>query len=248
MTHSKLLSFFIGTLLGDSYLNCGKFYCKQISKDLIEFKAKIIENYLPGVKVWVDEHESYIDKNGVSHQKYYQLHTSRHKYFIKLEAMFYHNGKKIYPKGCIKKLDKLGFAMWYADDGTTIIVQCGRSRRVQLCTDGFTQNEHLDIKSDLESFGYNVKIIDRARKGQMRIQINKPYQDFICSISNYFYYYFPSLLYKMDLGYRSLSLNSSYVSEKYKSCYLKISAHPEFRDRIKEQLKIQDDIVESTNA
>lgn len=51
MTHSKLLSFFIGTLLGDSYLNCGKFYCKQISKDLIEFKAKIIENYLPGVKV-----------------------------------------------------------------------------------------------------------------------------------------------------------------------------------------------------
>lgn len=52
----------------------------------------------------------------------------------------------------------------------------------------------------------------------------------------------------MDLGYRSLSLNSSYVSEKYKSCYLKISAHPEFRDRIKEQLKIQDDIVESTNA
>lgn len=127
-------------------------------------------------------------------------------------------------------------------------MQCGRSRRVQLCTDGFTQNEHLDIKSDLESFGYNVKIIDRARKGQMRIQINKPYQDFICSISNYFYYYFPSLLYKMDLGYRSLSLNSSYVSEKYKSCYLKISAHPEFRDRIKEQLKIQDDIVESTNA
>lgn len=51
ITHSKLLSFFIGTLLGDSYLNCGRFYCKQISKDLIDFKANIISKCLPDAKV-----------------------------------------------------------------------------------------------------------------------------------------------------------------------------------------------------
>lgn len=239
INHFKLRSFFIGTLLGDSYIRDGRFYCKQISKDLIYFKEKIIKRYLPGIKVWVDEHREYIDKNGVKHQKYYQLNTSKHKYFIKLENMFYSNGKKIYPKNCIKLLDKLGFAMWYADDGTTIIVQKGKSRRVQFCTDGFTKEDNLQIKSDLESLGYNIKIVDRARCEQTRIQMNTPYQNFICSISNYFYYHFPSLLYKMDLGYRDKSLDSNYVTNDYKKCYLKISTHPEFKDR----LKFGDDIV-----
>jgi hypothetical protein len=43
----------------------------------------------------------------------------------------------------------------------------------------------------------------------------------------------------MDLGYRNLSLSSSYVTERYRKCYLKISAHPEFKDRVKEQLKLR---------
>jgi hypothetical protein len=56
------------------------------------------------------------------------------------------------------------------------------------------------------------------------------------------------LLYKIDLGYRNESLlNRSYVSERYYNTYLKISAHPEFKDRLKNRF-IQDDIVESTNT
>ena len=43
MNSSDLRSFFYGTLLGDSYIHNGTFYCKQISKDLIYFKAKIID-------------------------------------------------------------------------------------------------------------------------------------------------------------------------------------------------------------
>ena len=92
------------------------------------------------------------------------------------------------------------------------------------------------MKQDLQDLGYNIKIVDRARKNQVRLQFNTPYQKFICSISEYFYKYFPSLLYKMDLGYRGESLNSQYVSEEYKECYLKISAHPEFKDRLSDDI------------
>jgi hypothetical protein len=168
-----------------------------------------------------------------------------------LEKIFYPNGKKIYPDHAILKLDNFGFAMWYADDGTTILVQRNNStggsknRRVQICTDNFTTDEHTKIKKDLETLGYSVKIIDRSRKGQLRIQLNSNRQDFICNIAEYFYNYFPSLLYKIDLGYRGNSLlNRTYVSERYYNTYLKISAHPEFKDR----LINRDDIVENTNT
>lgn len=60
---------------------------------------------------------------------------------------------------------------------------------------------------------------------------------------------FPSLLYKLDLGYRDDSLNKKrYVLDEYKNCYIRISTHPQFVDRVKEKLQqIEDDIVQTTN-
>lgn len=60
---------------------------------------------------------------------------------------------------------------------------------------------------------------------------------------------FPSLLYKLDLGYRNKSLDKKrYVMEEYKNCFIRISAHPQFVDRVKEKLEqIKDDIVQTTN-
>lgn len=111
INHSKLKSFFIGTLLGDSYIHNGRFECKQISKDLIEFKAKFIKQYLPDANVAIKEHSAYVDKNGVNHQKYYVLEVLKSRYIRKLEKIFYPNGVKIYPKNAVLKLDSLGFAM-----------------------------------------------------------------------------------------------------------------------------------------
>ena len=77
------------------------------------------------------------------HQKYYLLYVN-HPKIKDLYKVFYSKGKKVYPNGAILKLDSLGFAMWYADDGTTILVQINnqtksaRNRRIQLCTDNFT--------------------------------------------------------------------------------------------------------------
>lgn len=250
----KLESFFIGTLLGDSYIHNNVFSCKQISKDLVDFKANFIRENLEDAKIRVLEHEEYVDKNGVNHQKFWILEL-KHPKIKELYNLFYLNNKKIYPEGSILKLDSLGFALWYADDGTTVLVQinpetgAARSRRVQICTDNFTPEEHQMIKKELESLGYNIKLVDRKRKDQLRTQINGiSQQKFICMLEESFMN-FPSLLYKLDLGYRNESLNKKrYVSDEYKNCFIRVSAHPQFRDRIKEKLaQIEDDIVQTTN-
>jgi hypothetical protein len=111
LNHSKLKSFFYGTLLGDSYIHNGVFYCKQISKDLINIKYRLLKKHLPNAKVKLTEHEEFIDKNGVHHQKCYCISVSKCLYVKKLEKIFYPNGKKIYPDHAILKLDNFGFAM-----------------------------------------------------------------------------------------------------------------------------------------
>ena len=83
----KVESFFIGTLLGDSYIHNNVFYCKQISEDLIKFKAKFIQENLTDASVKVDEYEAYIDKNGVNHQKYWLL-SVKHPSILKLYNLF----------------------------------------------------------------------------------------------------------------------------------------------------------------
>jgi hypothetical protein len=250
MNSTELRSFFYGTLLGDSYIHNGVFYCKQISKDLIDFKAKIIKKHFPNDKVKVSEHEAYIDKNGVHHQKWYELSLSKCEYVKKLEKLFYPQGKKIIPKNVINKLTPLGLALWYADDGTTVLVQYNkstggaRSRRALLCTDCFTKEEHDNIiLPELKELGFNVVVLKRGDVYRINFKDMQKVQKFFLTIGKYFYNYFPSLLYKMDLGYRSSSLKQRrYVLEDYENFYIKMSAHPLFLDRMKRK----EDIVQTT--
>ena len=250
LENKELNSFFIGTLLGDSYIHNGVFYCKQISKDLIDFKYQFIKDNLKDSRLKITEYNEYIDKYNVHHQKYWVL-SLNHSIVNKLHQIFYNNDKKIYPNHSILQLTPLGFSMWYADDGTTILVQINknsgqaRSRRVQICTDNFTLNEHSLIIEDLKSLNYYPKCIDRFRNNQYRIQLNNNFQEFICMLEDNFLK-FPSLLYKLDLGYRNKSLQSRNVLDKYRKCFERISAHPQFKDRIKEKL-IEDYIVQTSN-
>ncbi len=239
LNHTELKSFFYGTLLGDGYIYKNVFMCKQITKSLIELKAQIIDDYLPDARVVVNEYEAFTDKNGVNHQKYYQLTATGSEYIKKLSGLFYPNGKKIYPVGAVKELTPFGFAMWYADDGTTILVgknektSSANSRRVQFCSDGFTKEDNLILQQDMITLGFDCKIVDRARKEQVRIQIStKDGQKLFCELEEYFYY-FPEMLYKLDMGYRLDSLNNrTYVSKEYDNLFSRISAHPQFIDRM----------------
>lgn len=250
MNSVELRSFFYGTLLGDSYIHNGVFYCKQISKDLIDFKAKIIKEHFPNEHVKTSEHEGYTDKNGVYHQKWYEVSLSKCEYIKKLEKLFYPEGKKIIPKNVINKLTPLGLAMWYADDGTTILVQYNentggaRSRRAQLCTDCFTKEEHDNIiLPELKELGLEAVTVKRGALYRTSLKDLIKVQKFFLSIGDYFYNYFPSLLYKMDMGYRKDSLKKrNYVLKDYEDFYIKMSAHPLFLDRMKRK----EDIVQTT--
>lgn len=238
MNSVQLRSFFYGTLLGDSYIHNNVFYCAQISEDLIRFKYNIIKNHLPSVKIKVEEHPERIDKNGVRHQKFWMLSVSKSEYIKKLYQYFYPEGKKICPKGSIEKLDALGLAMWYADDGTTILLgktkDYAKSRRLQLCTDGFDKNAHENIIiPELEKLGLVPTLVYRNNLCRINLKDMKANQKFLIDIGHYFYNYFPSLLYKMDMGYRGATLdNEKWVSPQYKDFYTKMSAHPMFIDRM----------------
>lgn len=241
LSSSELKSFFYGTLLGDSYIHHsgGTFCCKQITEDLIDFKMAVIKKHLPDAKVIKKMYPGSIDSNGVVRQPSYELVVSYSEYIKKLFPVFYSNGKKIYPINAIKNLTPLGFAMWYADDGTTVLVGknqntgSANSRRIQICTDNFSLEENNQIKEELVQKGYDAKTVDRKRNGQFRIEIRPPAgQKLFLELEQYFYY-FPEMLYKLDMGYRNKSLQyRRYVSEEYEALYSRVSAHPQFKDRM----------------
>ena len=242
LNQTELRSFFYGTLLGDSYIHNDSFNCKQITKSLIEFKADIISQYIPNANVKILPYKGYTDKNGVNHQDYYQLYASPTEYFRKLNNIFYSDGRKIYPTGAIKQLTPLGFAMWYADDGTSVLVgknentQSARSRRVQFCTDSFTLAENTQIQKEFIEQGHSCKLIDRKRNNQYRVEISPQDGQKLFQELEIYFQYFPEMLYKLDLGYRENSLQyRRYVSEEYEALYYRISAHPQFIDRMAER-------------
>jgi len=238
LTSRELKDFFVGNILGDASLHNGSFAVKQISKDLIDFKAKIIKDHLPNAKIKITHYPASCI-SGVNRKEYWNLYVSPNEYFKKLEKEFYPNGTKIVPEKYLRDLSPLGYAIWYADDGTTVLVGLNsstgsaKSRRVQFCTDCFLIEDTKKLSMVVEKQYGNCKIIKR-KVNQHRIQINgKNQQDFIISVAPYFQNYFPSLLYKMDLGYRNESLlNRRYVKEEYHNLYIEMSSHKEFVDRI----------------
>jgi len=242
---TEVRSFMLGNLLGDGNLHNGAFITGQINEDLILFKKKIFDDYFgfSNSKItFVPANE----KNGIKRKDTWRLYISPNQYFKKLEAECY-QPKKIVTKKMLDDLTLIGLAIWFADDGTTIQVGhnkntgSARSRRVQICTDSFSLEEVTLIKDFFENKYGKTVIINRAQNSY-RVQINNmDAQKFLIDISPYFINYFPSLLYKLDMGYRNFSLDTRrYVTEGYKNLFLKISSHPAFIDRMKIKL---DDIV-----
>lgn len=243
LNHTELMSFIYGCMLGDSCIHYGSFECKQTNKDLIMFKYKIIKQYIPSCKIKIIRKEAYTDKWGVHHKTTWILRVGACEFFKKIEKKFYVNGKKIIPNDILDKLTPLGYAIWFADDGTTVQVGYNKdsgsanNRRVEICTDRYTLEEVKYLNKFLDSKGYKTTIIDRKKNNQYRIRFKTIYaQHFLLTIEDYFYKYFPSLLYKMDMGYRNDSLdNERYVLKEYKDLYFKIKTHSSFVDRLKEK-------------
>lgn len=234
LNHSELRSFVYGSILGDGYIHHGSFVCKQVNKDLVQFKKNIFQRYINDSKI--TEYDAYTDKNGVNHKKSYELYVYANRYLKKIKAYFSNGINREF----LNRLTPLGLAIWYADDGTTVLVgkneETGGSkrRRVQICTDRYSEEEvEIMMEYFKEKYGYDVSK-KRRDNNTFRIQINGKYaQDFLEMISPYFEKYFPSLLYKMDLGYRNESLkNERYVTQSYDEMFSRIKTYPLFIDRM----------------
>ena len=209
---------------------------------MIDFKKKIFGHYVAYSKV--TKYDQYTDKYGVNHQETYELYVTANQYLKKIDTQF----SQGVTRKILERLDTLGLAIWYADDGTTVLIgkneKTGGSkrRRFQICTDRYSEKEvDVIIEYFRNVYGYNVSK-KRRRDNEFRVQINgKDAQKFLKMIYPYFEEYFPSLLYKMDLGYRGSSLeNEAYVLPSYKDLFSKMQnywmqIHPLFVDRMKDR-------------
>lgn len=242
---TELQSFMTGNLLGDGYVHKDNFcfMTNQINKDLIEFKAKIFKRYLGFSTINIHKIPESIDKFGVHRRDSWRLYVGGNKYLQKQRELFYDDLQITTPQNIFKKITPLGLAIWYADDGTTIQVgynpntKSASRRRVQICTDDFKLEDVEFMATELSKRYGRIKIINRGKDKGYRLDFKmKSAQKFLLDIAPYFIKYFPSLLYKLDLGYRGESLeNRRYVSEEYHKLYLKISSHKLFIDRLKEK-------------
>jgi hypothetical protein len=237
---SELKAFIHGTMLGDSKIerNGKVFSSKQISKDLIDFKYQIMLDHFGEKAVSYKTTPAHFCGKW-NHQELFEVRV-KHEYFKKMFPKFYNGERKFLSMDQLKPLTNLGLALWFADDGTTILLgrKSGKikNRRVLLCTECYNYEEHLIIQKYFRLFhGYDVRIVGRdngdGKKGKFRISFTLlDAQDFLTKIGPYFIKYFPSLLYKLDMGYRDF--NSTRITKNYSEFFNEcVKTHSSFIDR-----------------
>ena len=249
ISSSEFKSFIYGMMLGDSsiHTNGKEFSSRQVTKDLSYYKFEMIKKHLPGVKIEIKEYPGYFDGKW-THKPIFQI-RAKHRYFEKMYERFYRNGKKVVIQKVVDSLKPNGFAVLFADDGCSNLIGkekylSGKSdrihaRRFEICTDAFTYQEVCLIMGSISKFieiPVEGNMYTAIRKnGNHRIVLNSiAGQKYILKIWKFFFLRYPSLLYKLDLGYRDGSLeNNPYLLNEYSEVYHKIKMHGEFIDRLK---------------
>lgn len=242
LVSSQFKSFIYGTLLGDSTIhrNGKEFSTSTISRDLLIHKYKVIKKNLPDARFVLKEYDEKFDGKW-NHQKLFKLRV-KHPYFYNIFELFESNtiSDKI-----LKALKPNGIAVWYADDGTTSLIGIKnqkkvRSRRVELCTDRYDIESihrlvaYFNERYESSCISYKTRRYKNYNEDHYRVTFPlDPAQKFLVEISKYFYKYYPSLLYKIDLGYRNDELYRQQISPSYRETFNMIKGHSEFKDRIK---------------
>ena len=243
---SELKGMITGTLLGDSKIerNGKVFSSKQISRDLVQFKHDVLAGHFRDVRL--QTHPAHHCGKWF-HQELYEVRV-RDEYFRKMYPDFYgEDGRKYVTMERLKCLTTLGLALWFADDGCTALigVKSGRirSRRVMLCTESFNVEEHETIRKYFRLYhGLDARVVGRdngsgTEKRKRICFTTESAQVFIASIGGYFVDHFPSMLYKLDLGYQPDSMSSRtgrnvIVKEYWDFFNERVKTHGQFVDRL----------------
>lgn len=153
----------IGTILGDGHLGTKKgninatliVVHKEKDKDYIWWKYKMLKDtgLTPNPPRLVE---------GRSFGKPYRswrLESRCCPYLTELHNTIYKNGRKTITHEILEKLDLLGLAVWYQDDGSVTTSCHGYQTLVRLSTDAYGRNGAGLIKKAInEKFGLDFRI------------------------------------------------------------------------------------------
>lgn len=214
----------IGTLLGDSWISNGRtFGCQQISRNLIELKAKLISHYTKDYpKVFTIPEKIGEIRGRKVHMKESYIVRGDHARFRKWHKEFYATGSKQVTPSILNRLTEEGLAMWFMDDGYLDYKRSNSTRNLRLCTDSFDERSVGYIQDYFKSFGIDSKIYYHSSgKGfekRPRVSFNASNsQKLIPIISPYF---LDEFLYKIDLRYLEDTIMSNRCSDAYREAHL----------------------------
>lgn len=177
-----------GTLLGDGYLSNlstniqGSINHCLKQEEFIKFKQEKMKRFTMPVRI-VHKHDNRNQFISEYDQWYCYIRSS--KALNELYPKIYQNKIKYINKDLLYKLDGLGLAIWYMDDGSK------QSSGYQLCTMGFSESDLLLIQ---EFFKEKFDIDTTIFKNKSIYIVSKSKEKFENLIKPYI---IPSMLYKL---------------------------------------------------
>ena len=126
---------------------------KKDQLNYLKFKFKLLEN-LTASKIKIAK-EAYVDELGYKRQTFYYFRTINHSYLTEYRKEIYvNNAKARITKEILDKLDPLGCAIWYMDDGSlnkwnvSLSTACFDEEYVSLIIDFFKEKYGFIFKKE----------------------------------------------------------------------------------------------------
>lgn len=168
---SQIKNILSGVVASDGYISQGRFDLFTKSKGYCEYIKQVIEN-LPNIRTTM----YYKKDNRKDSYGGYRLFTSKHEYFVKMQNIFYKEGKKHLTDYTCSRFDINSFAHIWMCDGYLEHRKNRKKNTIQnigwMCLESFPKeeldvfvnymNKRLKINAGFEKvewgFGYRVRI------------------------------------------------------------------------------------------
>lgn len=192
----------LGSLLGDGHVakpnNCRNATCYFIEGhsgaqvEYLKWKHQFLMPLSRGWKLIAPRR-----KKG----SYFQLRSKSEPFWNQLHNWFYTGKTKIVTRSILNRLNELGLAVWFMDDGT--FVKHYTSRYFRLATHNFTKAENELIQRWFKvRWGITCRIATETRKGVIYHFLyfsSRPAQQLLLIIGHYIH---PCMGYKADMLFR----------------------------------------------
>lgn len=206
---TELRSAIIGMVAGDAGIRQQK-GCKSVSlrichaekqKEYLEFKRDILQNLFQNWEIPI----KLIDNSGYPGVR---LGTRTHPRLRTIYKWFYKDGKKRFSRRILNYLTPIGIALWYMDDGSLSYKRRDgliHGREVHLNTYCSFEEAEIIQKYFKETWDISWTLVSNKGLYRLRTGAGEAQKLFVIIDS----YIVPSMRYKLDLKYKSISPKAS---------------------------------------